>query len=216
MENTNAHCAVDSKYWPGTRSSDCGGAVTSTDGNSQVVISNVNPTAGSPTDTTVVPPVQNGNYYWKINENTRTMTTEFYILIKAEGAESKMQQDCDPTKHTITIKCCPGSATISIPKLGDTDESSPNEGWQQHQRLRVLDTHENAVRRYKFRKPESTNPYCKDIYTTVAMTNALPSTVKQTYMKTLVPTAYLTNSYDVQVLDAQRFHPHTMNFYITA
>ena len=35
-------------------------------------------------------------------------------------------------------------------------------------------------------------------------------------MKTLVPTDYQTNSYQVQVEDAQRFHPHTMEFYITA
>ena len=145
------------------------------------------------------------------------MDVDFHILIKADGAASQLQVDCDPNIHSFKIKCCLGSATISIPKLGDADKTSPNEGWDQNQRQPVLDIGVTSERYYHFRKPISNNKWCADIITYVSNLNTFTPSVPQTYMPaSLTPTAHLTNSYKVLVQNTERFRPHTMEFYILA
>ena len=54
MENTNQHCAVESKYWPYS-SSTCTGGVKDVNNYNQIVLKEENPTKGAFLDTESIP-----------------------------------------------------------------------------------------------------------------------------------------------------------------
>ena len=70
MENTNEHCAVQSKYWP-LKTATCTGSINYTDGfgtTKTALLKNEVPQAYTSAidNPNVDPPVVNGNFYWVI------------------------------------------------------------------------------------------------------------------------------------------------------